>query len=265
MDDYDDIKEFDEELDDDLDNEDEDIDEEANDSEEELAEDGDQDETEDGTSDSGDDDENGSGFLFRQRKRRKRRQFNQRNEEFVPKLCHERNRFAGPPGCKRRFEAGSPPDSLRDERTRSLQRPSAQNRPVSSGTLLVNTIRTATVPSTKRWFGWRRISHTVIRWSTDTAISVRSTATAPPQCVTPKQDYRKSQPKCCGSQQNTVDFQDNYDGSEKEPVVLPSRIPNLLVNGATGIAVGMATNIPTHNLSEVIDGVLALIKIRYYG
>ncbi|HPX20952.1 MAG TPA: DNA topoisomerase 4 subunit A, partial [Bacilli bacterium] len=59
---------------------------------------------------------------------------------------------------------------------------------------------------------------------------------------------------------NTVDFQDNYDGSEKEPVVLPSRIPNLLVNGATGIAVGMATNIPTHNLSEVIDGVLALIK-----
>ena len=59
---------------------------------------------------------------------------------------------------------------------------------------------------------------------------------------------------------NTVDFQDNYDGTEKEPVVLPSRFPNLLVNGAMGIAVGMATNIPTHNLNEVIDGILALIK-----
>ena len=59
---------------------------------------------------------------------------------------------------------------------------------------------------------------------------------------------------------NTVDFQDNYDGSEQEPAILPARYPNLLVNGATGIAVGMATNIPTHNLIEVIDGVLALIE-----
>lgn len=59
---------------------------------------------------------------------------------------------------------------------------------------------------------------------------------------------------------DTIDFQDNYDGSEKEPVVLPSRFPNLLVNGASGIAVGMATNIPPHNLGEVIDGVLALSR-----
>ena len=59
---------------------------------------------------------------------------------------------------------------------------------------------------------------------------------------------------------NTVDFGDNYDGSEQEPLILPARYPNLLVNGATGIAVGMATNIPTHNLVEVIDGVLALIE-----
>ncbi|UQR67539.1 DNA gyrase subunit A [Bradyrhizobium sp. C-145] len=57
----------------------------------------------------------------------------------------------------------------------------------------------------------------------------------------------------------TVDFQDNYDGSTKEPVVLPARFPNLLVNGAGGIAVGMATNIPPHNLGEVIDACLALI------
>ena len=58
---------------------------------------------------------------------------------------------------------------------------------------------------------------------------------------------------------DTVDFKDNYDGSEQEPVVLPSRIPNLLVNGAGGIAVGMATNIPPHNLGEVIDACLAYV------
>lgn len=57
---------------------------------------------------------------------------------------------------------------------------------------------------------------------------------------------------------DTIDYQDNYDGSEKEPVVMPSRFPNLLVNGTSGIAVGMATNIPPHQLGEVIDGVLAL-------
>ncbi|TCU61458.1 DNA gyrase subunit A [Novosphingobium sp. PhB57] len=59
---------------------------------------------------------------------------------------------------------------------------------------------------------------------------------------------------------NTVDFADNYDGSESEPTVLPARFPNLLVNGAGGIAVGMATNIPPHNLGEVIDGCLAMIE-----
>lgn len=57
---------------------------------------------------------------------------------------------------------------------------------------------------------------------------------------------------------DTIDFIDNYDGNEREPSVLPSRFPNLLVNGASGIAVGMATNIPPHNMHEVIDGVLSL-------
>ncbi|MCH5464172.1 DNA gyrase subunit A [Levilactobacillus sp. HBUAS51416] len=59
---------------------------------------------------------------------------------------------------------------------------------------------------------------------------------------------------------DTIDFQDNYDGSEREPVVLPSRFPNLLVNGASGIAVGMATNIPPHNLTEVISALHILMK-----
>ncbi len=61
-------------------------------------------------------------------------------------------------------------------------------------------------------------------------------------------------------EKETIDFGDNYDGSEQEPLVLPARYPNLLVNGATGIAVGMATNIPPHNLNEVIDGIMALMN-----
>src|SRR6185312_3943407 len=59
---------------------------------------------------------------------------------------------------------------------------------------------------------------------------------------------------------DTVDYKDNYDGSEQEPVVLPARYPNLLVNGSSGIAVGMATNIPPHQLGEVIDGLLELSR-----
>lgn len=59
---------------------------------------------------------------------------------------------------------------------------------------------------------------------------------------------------------NTVDFRDNYDGSESEPVVLPAKFPNLLVNGASGIAVGMATNIPTHNLRETIEACRLVLR-----
>src|SRR3989339_1831781 len=58
----------------------------------------------------------------------------------------------------------------------------------------------------------------------------------------------------------TVDFGPNYDGSEHEPLVFPARFPNLLVNGSSGIAVGMATNIPPHNMNEVVDACLALLK-----
>jgi DNA gyrase subunit A len=59
--------------------------------------------------------------------------------------------------------------------------------------------------------------------------------------------------------QNTVDFEDNFDGSEREPIILPARLPNLLINGSSGIAVGMATNVPPHNLNEVCDAVTYLI------
>jgi len=63
-------------------------------------------------------------------------------------------------------------------------------------------------------------------------------------------------------EKNTIDFRNNYDDTEKEPVVLPSQYPNLLVNGAGGIAVGMATSIPPHNLGEIIDGTIAFIDDR---
>src|ERR687892_105600 len=59
--------------------------------------------------------------------------------------------------------------------------------------------------------------------------------------------------------QDTVNFLENYDGTLTEPVVLPAKIPNLLINGSSGIAVGMSTNIPPHNLGEVVDGLLALL------
>src|SRR5690606_27174354 len=59
---------------------------------------------------------------------------------------------------------------------------------------------------------------------------------------------------------DTIDYDPNYDGTEKEPKVLPSRFPNLLVNGASGIAVGMATNIPPHQLGETIDAIIAVAE-----
>ncbi|MCL2015388.1 MAG: DNA gyrase subunit A [Defluviitaleaceae bacterium] len=68
-----------------------------------------------------------------------------------------------------------------------------------------------------------------------------------------------------GISQDTVDFNPNYDGESKEPTVLPARFPNLLVNGTSGIAVGMATNIPPHNLHDVINAVLHIIQDRLHG
>jgi DNA gyrase subunit A len=62
------------------------------------------------------------------------------------------------------------------------------------------------------------------------------------------------------NEKETVDFGPNYDGSENEPLLLPAKVPNLLVNGSSGIAVGMATNSPPHNLNEVVDGCLALLR-----
>ncbi len=81
-----------------------------------------------------------------------------------------------------------------------------------------------------------------------------------PLIVTPRRAWPNWQTTCWRtSRRNTVDFQPNFDEERQEPVVLPSRFPNLLVNGSSGIAVGMATNIPPHNLTEVIDGTCYVI------
>ena len=86
-------------------------------------------------------------------------------------------------------------------------------------------------------------------------------ATRPPPCATPKRGWRRCRWRLLGDiEKNTVDFWPNFDGSLKEPLVLPAAVPNLLVNGATGIAVGMATNIPPHNLGEVCDALCYLIE-----
>ena len=86
-------------------------------------------------------------------------------------------------------------------------------------------------------------------------------ATRPPPCGTPRRAFRALPPRCCEDiDKDTVDFRPNYDESEQEPEVLPTRVPNLLVNGSSGIAVGMATNIPPHNLTEIIDATIYLIQ-----
>ncbi len=81
-------------------------------------------------------------------------------------------------------------------------------------------------------------------------------------CVILKQDWTKitQEAYLADLDKDIIDFVPNFDETEKEPAVLPVRIPNLLLNGAEGIAVGMATSIPTHNLGEVVDGVKAYMK-----
>ena len=94
----------------------------------------------------------------------------------------------------------------------------------------------------------------------DRATSAPSTATAPPPCVYTEVRLEKvAQALTDDLDKDTVDFNPNYDGSEREPSVLPARFPNLLVNGSGGIAVGMATNIPSHNLGEVVDATIRLM------
>ena len=119
---------------------------------------------------------------------------------------------------------------------------------------------TATSPSMTPSSAWRRISPCVTCWSTARATSARSTATTRRRCVTPKSAWPRSPTNCWPTSTRKPWTSANYDGSEQEPLLLPSRLPNLLVNGSSGIAVGMATNIPPHNLQEVVDGCLYCLR-----
>ena len=115
--------------------------------------------------------------------------------------------------------------------------------------------------STTRWSAWRRTSTCATRWSTARATSARSTATRRRPCGTPRRGSKAlAEEMMADLDKETVDFVPNYDETTEEPTVLPAPFPNLLVNGSAGIAVGMATNIPPHNLREVIDGVIWLIE-----
>ena len=123
--------------------------------------------------------------------------------------------------------------------------------------------RTATPRSTTRSSAWRRTSTCATPWSTARATSARSTATRRRRCATPRRASSRSPTTMMADlDKETVDFVPNYDETTEEPTVLPAPFPNLLVNGSTGIAVGMATNIPPHNMREVIDGVIWLIEQR---
>jgi DNA gyrase subunit A len=122
--------------------------------------------------------------------------------------------------------------------------------------------RTATARSISRWSGWRR------DWSMRVTLVDGQGNFGSMDPDDPPASMRYTEARLArvanalldDLDKDTVDFADNYDGSPREPTVLPARFPNLLVNGAGGIAVGMATNMPPHNLGEVIDGCLAFIE-----
>jgi DNA gyrase subunit A len=130
---------------------------------------------------------------------------------------------------------------------------------VSSATSSVSITRTATSPIYDALVRMAQDFRCACRWSTGRATSARSTAIRRRPCATPKSACARSRGAARRHRQGHVDFQPNYDGSERSRSVLPARFPNLLVNGAGGIAVGMATNIPPHNLGEVVDACIALI------
>ena len=110
------------------------------------------------------------------------------------------------------------------------------------------------------WSEWHKHSVIVIHLSMVKVTLVQWTAMVPPMRYTEAKMTKITLELLRDINKDTIDFLDNYDGTEREPEVLPSRFPNLIVNGASGIAVGMATNIPPHNLTEVINGVLHLSK-----
>ena len=116
-------------------------------------------------------------------------------------------------------------------------------------------------PCTTPSSAWRRTSTCATRWSMARATSAPSMEIMPAAMrYTEARLAKIAEELLADIEKETVDFIPNFDQTDKEPVVLPTRVPNLLVNGASGIAVGMATNIPPHNLREIVDATIALIE-----
>ncbi len=134
-----------------------------------------------------------------------------------------------------------------------------RNVPVLSGTYWVSITRTVMPPCTIPWSGWRDWS---LRYPlVDGQGNFGSIDGDSPAAMryTEARLKRIAEEMLTDIYKETVDFQPNYDDSTQEPSVLPSKIPNLLLNGSSGIAVGMATNMPPHNLTEVVNGIIAYI------
>ena len=143
----------------------------------------------------------------------------------------------------------------------STRRGDSRNVRVSSVMSSVNFIPMGIRRSTMLSYGSRRILPCVTPSSTARGILAMSTAIMLPPCVIRKHGSPKTaQALLDGIDEDTVDFRATYDGEENEPAVLPANFPNLLANGASGIAVGMATNVPPHNVVELCTAALHLIK-----
>jgi DNA gyrase subunit A len=178
----------------------------------------------------------------------------------LPRLRDERHRVARPARRPRRLQAGPPPDPLRDGRdglsaTSSYRKCAAivgevmgKYHPHGDSALYDALVRLAQDFSMRYPLVDGQGNFGSVDGDTAAAMrytEARLTAIAGEMLADIDKD--------------TVDFVDNYDGTQKQPSVLPAKLPNLLVNGSSGIAVGMATNIPPHHLGEIVDATIAMI------
>ena len=180
----------------------------------------------------------------------------------VPRVLHVRHRVAGTARRARRAQAGAPPDPLLDVRAGPATRPPAHQVRQGGGR------GHGKLPPPRRHRHLRRAGphgpglqppprpHRRARQLRRARARRGPAAMRYTECrLAPL-----AMEMLAGIDEDTIDFVPNYDGSTEEPVVLPARFPNLLVNGSQGIAVGMATNIPPHNLGEVIDAVVHVLE-----
>ena len=166
------------------------------------------------------------------------------------------------PDARDGLKAGAPPHLARDAaKSPTIGTSPTKNRRASSAMCWANIIPIRATRFTTRSCAWRKVSVCAARWSTGKATSARIDGdNAAAMRYTEVRMAKIAHALLEDIDRDTVDFVPNYDGADKEPVVLPARFPNLLINGSTGIAVGMATSIPPHNPGECIDACLHLLR-----